>query len=58
MTCTHDKAVTKRYVGSTETYEFCPECFETFGGEETPRKKALLRDAARAQEMGLVSEEG
>lgn len=38
----------KRYVGSTDTYFFCVECSHTYGGEETPRKKALIAAAARA----------
>jgi hypothetical protein len=48
MSCAHQNAVIKRYVGSTETYHYCPDCLETWGGEETVAKKALLADAARA----------
>ena len=48
--CKHKNAVTKTYVGSTETYQFCPDCGETFGGEETPAKKQLIADAAAAEE--------
>ena len=46
--CQHPKAVTKRYVGSTETYQYCPDCMTTFGGEETPAKKALIAAACHA----------
>lgn len=48
MSCIHPKAETKRYVGSTETYQYCPDCMTTFGGEETPAKKALIAAAAAA----------
>ena len=54
MPCAHPKAITKTYVGSTDTYEFCPDCYETFGGEETPAKKALIRAAAMAEERELT----
>lgn len=54
VTCTHPNAVTKKYVGSTETYKFCGDCYETFGGEETPAKKALIRAAAMADECWLT----
>jgi len=30
------------------TYKHCPTCFETWDGEETPAKKALIQAAARA----------
>lgn len=56
MKCTHQNAVTKKYVGSSDTYQFCPDCWETFGGEETPQKKKLIEDAARAEELSLVKE--
>lgn len=46
--CAHERAVTKRYVGSKQTYQYCPDCMETFGGEETPEKKRLIAAAARA----------
>lgn len=51
--CQHPRAVVKRYVGEPEgapnsTYNYCPDCMETWGGEETPAKKALIRAAARA----------
>jgi hypothetical protein len=48
MSCEHPKAVTKRYVGSTKSYQYCPDCLSTWGGEETAAKKTLLNDAARA----------
>jgi hypothetical protein len=51
MACKHENAVTKRYVGSEETYQYCPDCWETFGGQETPAKKQLIADAAEAQEL-------
>jgi hypothetical protein len=35
-------------VGETDTYQYCPDCFTTFGGEETPAKKALIHAAACA----------
>jgi hypothetical protein len=47
-TCAHAAAVTKKYVGSSETYRYCPACMTTFGGEETPAKKKLIADAAAA----------
>lgn len=46
--CKHEKAGVKRYVGSTDTYNFCPSCFHTWGGEETSAKKALIAAAAGA----------
>jgi hypothetical protein len=49
--CKHPKAQTKKYVGSQETYCYCPDCMETWGGEETPAKKALIAAAARYEEM-------
>lgn len=49
--CKHENTVTKPYVGSTETYQFCPDCWETFGGEETPAKKQLIADADAAEEV-------
>lgn len=49
--CTHPRAVTKTYVGSTDTYEYCPDCMETWGGEETPQKKALIAAAARYDDL-------
>lgn len=52
--CTHPKAQVKRYVGSTDTYNYCPDCMHTWGGEETPAKKALLRAAAMADERWLT----
>lgn len=52
--CLHPNARTKKYVGSTETYQYCPDCFETFGGEETPAKKELLRAAATADQLWLT----
>lgn len=48
--CKHEAAVTKTYVGSAETYKFCPDCWHTFGGEETAAKKALIAAAAEAEE--------
>jgi hypothetical protein len=47
--CGSLKATVKKYVGSTDTYNYCPACMHTWGGEETPAKKALLRDACRAE---------
>jgi len=49
MKCTHRRRHEKSYVGSLETYFYCPDCLETWGGEETPAKKALIASAARAQ---------
>jgi hypothetical protein len=49
--CKHENARTKRYVGSDQTYQFCPDCWETFGGEESPAKKKLIAEAAKAQEL-------
>jgi hypothetical protein len=46
--CNHEKAHTKRYVGSTDVYRFCPSCFSTFDGEESAVKKALINDACKA----------
>lgn len=48
--CGSPKAVIKTYVGSTETYNYCPEmtCLHTWGGEETPAKKALIAAACQA----------
>ena len=54
--CAHPNATTKRYVGSAETYQFCPACFETWGGEETAAKRELLASAAAAEEA-LVADE-
>lgn len=48
--CRHPRAETRKYVGSEKTYKFCPGCWETFGGEETPAKKALVAAAARYDE--------
>lgn len=48
MTCKHEKAFTKHYVGSDDTYEYCPQCKETWGGEETPQKKSLIEAVAEA----------
>jgi len=48
--CLHPKAQTKKYVGSTETYHYCPDCMTTWGGEEGPRKVALIAAAARYEE--------
>lgn len=47
--CDCKRAYTKRYVGSTDTYQFCPDCFRLSGGEETPEKRALINDAAYAE---------
>ncbi len=52
--CSHPHAVVKRYVGSSDTYSYCPDCFSTWGGEETPEKKALIAAAALADELGLT----
>lgn len=46
--CAKTQAVVKTYVGSTDTYNYCPNCLHTWGGEETSAKKALIRAAARA----------
>lgn len=48
MPCTHLRAVTKRYIGSEQTYRYCPDCLQTWGGEETAAKRALIRAAAEA----------
>jgi hypothetical protein len=59
MACKHERALTKRYLGSEETYQFCPDCWETFGGEEGPAKQRMLADAAQAEELlGLEVEDG
>ena len=56
--CQHTNAVTKTYVGSTDTYQYCLDCWETFDGEETPAKKALIAVAAEAEERyGVLVEE-
>lgn len=52
--CSHPHAITKKYVGTSDEYQYCPDCWETFGGEETPAKKALIRAAAMADERGLT----
>lgn len=44
--CKHPNATIKKYVGSQDTYNYCPDCFATWGGEETQAKKDLIRDAA------------
>jgi hypothetical protein len=49
--CDHGNAVEKRYVGSTDSYRYCPDCWATWGGEETQTKRALLSDAARLEEL-------
>jgi len=49
--CQHPKAQEKKYVGSQETYHYCPDCMETWGGEEGPRKRALIAAAARYEEV-------
>lgn len=48
MSCAHPAPQVKRYVGSTETYSYCADCLATWNGEETPRKKAFIGAAARA----------
>jgi hypothetical protein len=48
--CKHERVQHKTYVGSNDHYCFCPDCFETFGGEETSFKKKLIADAAIAVE--------
>lgn len=45
--CDHAVSVEKKYVGGG-TYRYCSTCMATFGGEETPAKKALVDAAARA----------
>ncbi len=37
----------KKYIGNQGTYRYCSGCKETFGGEETKAKKALVAGAAR-----------
>jgi hypothetical protein len=54
--CPHAHAKEKRYVGSTETYWYCPTCMTTWGGEEGPRKRALIAGAARADELMCTPE--
>ena len=44
-TCSHPNTKTKRYVGSEETYKHCPSCLNTWDGEETAQKKALIQAA-------------
>ena len=51
MSCTHQNTITKKYLGSSDTYEFCLDCLEAFGGEETPTKKALIRCSAQADDL-------
>jgi len=51
--CIHENAVVKKYVGWTDTYIYCPDCLETWGGEETPRNKAVVTAAAEADARGL-----
>lgn len=66
--CMHPNAQTRVYVGEVEdlnyrgqpisigrakTYEYCPDCFATWGGEEGAAKQALMSAAAAAN----VSEE-
>jgi hypothetical protein len=55
--CLHSNAVAKKYVGTTETYFFCVDCFATFGGEETEAKKALIKAAATAEELGVAPDD-
>jgi len=52
--CQHPKAQTKRYVGTQETYHYCPTCLSTWGGEEGPRKRSLIAAAARAEDVGAT----
>jgi hypothetical protein len=52
--CDHRNAVTKQYVGGQGSYQFCPDCWETFGGEETPQKKALPRETKLYSFCGLA----
>ena len=49
MACEHVK-IRKRYVGSAESYEYCPTCIEISGGEETVAKRAMV-DAACAADV-------
>lgn len=58
MSCKHPKAVVKTYVGTIEAYNYCPDCFETWGGEETSAKKALMHEAAEADVTELDEVEG
>jgi len=47
--CRHPNARQRLYLGSaTDWYWHCPDCFTTWGGEETPAKHALVDAAARA----------
>jgi hypothetical protein len=55
--CLHPNAVAKKYVGTDETYFFCIDCLATFGGEETEAKKALIRAAATADDLGVVPDD-
>jgi hypothetical protein len=43
--CGHPNKQLKYYLGNTRRYFYCPDCFHTFGGEETAEKKALIRAA-------------
>lgn len=45
----------KSYLGNQGHYFYCPKCKTTFGGEETPAKKALLA-AAITQDPGEQGE--
>jgi hypothetical protein len=49
VACEHAK-IRKRYVGSTESYEYCPTCTEVSGGEESAKKRVLV-DAACAADV-------
>lgn len=47
--CPHARTRVKRYVGSTETYRFCDDCWENI--DEDPRWKKLKQAAAEAIEQ-------
>jgi len=52
--CSHPKAQTKHYVGSSEIYHYCPDCMMTWGGEEGAAKNALIAAAAKAEDARLT----
>jgi uncharacterized Zn ribbon protein len=44
MSCTHKNLKTKKYVGSEETYTYCPDCWDQWEPNQ-PGKQALLERA-------------
>ena len=49
--CFHPNMIIKKYVGSFDVYRFCPDCWETWDGEESYEKKRIISDACYASEM-------